>query len=394
MFSVRNVEPESELRQAMTMQLNDRLNECARHLNDGRLLAILGGGDVVAQELKYHCSCLAALYNRDRAHLSAAENQDKNASSAEKEACPLVFSELLTYITETRNSSNEPVVFRLAELVSLYKQRLQQFVTDIPDVNSTRLKDRLLAEIPELEAYKKGRDVLLAFKRDIGPVLSDASNYSDAIILAKAANILRRQMVDHKCKFDGTFHDSCTTDSVPPVLLQFVCMIEHGADIKSQLTFGATTTDLAMVELLQYNCFAKYKEGAATQRHSKERETPFPLYIGLSVYAKTRKRHLVELLHDNGLSISYDRVLDVSAQLGDAVVSRYLEEGVVCPPKLRKGLFCTAAMDNIDHNPSATSATTSFHGTSISIFQHPTSENPGEVREPIRIRNSKVKRVP
>ncbi len=88
------------------------------------------------------------------------------------------------------------------------------------------------------------------------------------------------------------------------------------------------------------------------------------------------------------------RVIDVSAQLGDVVVSRYLEEGVVCPPKLRKGLFCTAAMDNIDHNPSATSATTSFHGTSISIFQHPTSENPGEVREPIRIRNSKVKRVP
>ena len=75
-------------------------------------------------------------------------------------------------------------------------------------------------------------------------------------------------------------------------------------------------------------------------------------------------------------------------------MSRYLEEGVVCPPILRKGLFCTAAMDNIDHNPSSTSATTSFHGTSISIFQHPTSENQGEVREPNKIRNSKAKKVP
>lgn len=59
----------NELQQAMTMQLNDRLNECARNLNDGKRLTIFSGGDVVAQELKYHCSCLAALYNRERAHL-------------------------------------------------------------------------------------------------------------------------------------------------------------------------------------------------------------------------------------------------------------------------------------------------------------------------------------
>ena len=45
------------------------------------------------------------------------------------------------------------------------------------------------------------------------------------------------------------------------------------------------------------------------------------------------------MLHENGISISYDRVL---------------VDGVVCPPILRKGLFTTSAMDNIDHNPTAT----------------------------------------
>ena len=150
-------------------------------------------------------------------------------------------------------------------------------------------------------------------------------------------------------------------------------MIKHGADIKSKIRFGATTTDLAMAQLLQCNCFAKYKEGATTQRHSRDRETPLPVYTGMSVRSKTRKRHLVEVLHDHGLSIPYDQVLDISAQLGDAVVSRYVEEGVVCPLKLRKGLFCTSTMDIIDHNPSSTTATSSFHGTSISIFQHNTS---------------------
>ena len=66
-------------------------------------------------------------------------------------------------------------------------------MTDIPDVNSTRLEDRLLAEIPGLEAYKKGRDALLAFKKDVGPVLSETLNYSDTLVLATAARILRRQ---------------------------------------------------------------------------------------------------------------------------------------------------------------------------------------------------------
>ena len=64
-------------------------------------------------------------------------------------------------------------------------------------MNSTRLKERLLSEIPGLVAYKKGRDVLIAFDKDIGPVLSEASFYTDAIILAKAAKILRMHMVVH-----------------------------------------------------------------------------------------------------------------------------------------------------------------------------------------------------
>ena len=354
--------------------------------------AVLSGGDVVAQELKYHCSCLTALYNRERSQLLAIENQKEDKISSGKEAHPLVFSELLIYIIETKISTNDMAVFRLADLVSLFKQRLEQLGADDTDVNSTRLKDRLLREIPELEAHKKGRDVLLAFKKGIDPALSQVSDYSEAIILTKAAKILRRHMLDHKSKFDGAFQESCVEDAIPPALLQFVCMIEHGADIKSQLRFGSSKTDFAMAQLLQYNCYSRYREGATTYRHSKDRETPFPVYLGMSVYGKTRKRVLIEQLHEHGLSISYDRVLEVSAQLGDAAISRYIAEGVICPSPLRKGLFTTAAMDNIDHNPSATKATSSFHGTSISIFQHPTSDNEGEKRDSVRLGENKVKK--
>jgi hypothetical protein len=92
--------------------------------------------------------------------------------------------------------------------------------------------------------------------------------------------------------------------------------------------------------------------------------------MGMSVYAKTRKKGLVEMLNEYGLSIPYGQVLEISVQFGDAAVEQFIDEGVVCPSTLRKSLFTTAAMDNIDHNPSARSATTLFQGTSIFFFQY------------------------
>jgi hypothetical protein len=83
----------SELRQAMTKQLNKWLIECARNLNDGKFMAVLSGGDMVAQGLKYHYFCLTALYNKERAYLLTIDN---------------------------------PVVFRLTDIVSLSKERFEQ----------------------------------------------------------------------------------------------------------------------------------------------------------------------------------------------------------------------------------------------------------------------------
>ncbi len=147
--------------------------------------------------------------------------------------------------------------------------------------------------MPELESHKKGVMYCLPSKK-IGTVLSQASDYSDAIILSKAASILRNEILNHKSKFNGNFDEQCIDNSIPPVLLQFECMIEHGADIKSQLRFGVSKTDLAMAQLLQYNCYGRCRNEKAAQRHSKDRETPFPVYTGMAIlYARTRKRHLV-----------------------------------------------------------------------------------------------------
>ena len=103
------------------------------------------------------------------------------------------------------------------------------------------------------------------------------------------------------------------------------------------------------------------------------------------MFAKTRKRQLIDILHQYGICISYDRVLEISSQMVEALVERYLEEVLTCSSVLRMGLLTTAAIDNIDHNPSSTTAKPSFHGTSISIFQHPSNNNFGEQSEMLHI---------
>ena len=52
--------------------------------------------------------------------------------------------------------------------------------------------------------------------------------------------------------------------------------------------------------------------------------------------------------------------------------------------------FTVSAVDNCDHNPSASTAKTSFHGTSISLFQ---SESSGEPQNDC-VLNRNVKKIP
>ena len=76
-------------------------------------------------------------------------------------------------------------------------------------------------------------------------------------------------------------------------------------------------------------------------------------------------------------------MLKISTELGDKICCYYEQEKVFCPPELIGGLFTTAAVDNIDDNPSSISAHDSFHGTGISLFQHPDDVTSGVMRNVI-----------
>ena len=129
-------------------------------------------------------------------------------------------------------------MFKLTDLVNLYRTRLEQLGTPVTGrVHSTKLKNRILNYFPDMDAHKQGRDVVLACNEDVGAALwkaceQDADN--DCVHLARAASIVRREMFKMKQGFTGSFDAQCQEESVPPLLLSLVAMVLYGPNIKTQ----------------------------------------------------------------------------------------------------------------------------------------------------------------
>ena len=254
------------LHRASTFRLDARVRKCSLILQDERLIAKLSAGDMVAQDALYHARCLAALYKKASTaeHAEDKEGEDETV----KINHGLVLAELISYIEESKTDEAVSPVFKLADLSKLYSSRLQELgVAQSSRVNSTHLKNRILANFPDLKAYKEGRDILLAFDEDIGSALTKVceKEYDDeAITLAKAAQIVRRYMLEKNASFTGSFDSECQTQSVPQTLLALVAMIHEGPSIKCLVVTDSTvftsTTNRAVV--LKQLCHA---EGCLTE---------------------------------------------------------------------------------------------------------------------------------
>ena len=154
--------------------------------------------------------------------------------------------------------------FKLADLAKLYHNRLKQLGVSIPKrifffINTTRLKERLLDQMPNLKAHTKGRDVVLAFDDDIADALIIASQFkkdSDIMHLAKTAQIVRKEMLEKKQAFDGSFPPDALTESVPDSLLALMNMIVEGPNIKYQTGEERRGNSAALIisQLLMFNC--------------------------------------------------------------------------------------------------------------------------------------------
>ena len=144
------------------------------------------------------------------------------------------------------------ILFKLNEMHSLYVERLKDLGIG-KTINKTRLKAKLLEAFPTVHEQSFGQNILFVFEEGMRSMLSDAlviRDFSeDALILSKAAAIIRKDMFSHAgFKFTGSFTEECQESSLPASLKIILSMILNGATLKDQskreseacLTIGQT----------------------------------------------------------------------------------------------------------------------------------------------------------
>ena len=80
-------------------------------------------------------------------------------------------------------------------------------------------------------------------------------------------------------------------------LTMLVSMVLNGPNIIDQSKLVAIPqSTLTISQLLMYNSSIRCHCGSSvsTPKHSRERETPVPIFLGTFIHSKTRKRELVD----------------------------------------------------------------------------------------------------
>ncbi len=232
-----------------------------------------------------------------------------------------------------------------------------------------------------MQEQSDGKQVILLFPKGIKQILNITSQCkSDVVQLASVAKYIRNEMFqeESKFKFDGHFPSNCQKDSVPYSLKLLVSMILNGPSLKNDEINIDSQNSLTISQLILFN--SKKNEDSFKKkytRHSLDREPPLPVYISLNIHSIVCSKKLIDQLNSFGITISYDRVLQLENDMALSMCKQYQANNVVCPSHLRKGAITVGAMDNLDHDPSSSTAHSSFHGTGISVIQFPTADNAG-----------------
>ena len=108
------------LHKASTYNIDANVRRCALEVEDTALLAKLVAGDMIAIEAMYHHNCLCSLYNR--AMQVSPKDDDGDYSCLHG----IAFAELVAFLEDMKSDEDSAPVFKLTDIVQLYKVRLEQ----------------------------------------------------------------------------------------------------------------------------------------------------------------------------------------------------------------------------------------------------------------------------
>lgn len=346
-----------------------------------RLNRVANAEDAHAADIYYHISCYTKLKNDARQKANASKS-----SGDGQQYDPLVVARLVAYLQYHHET------YKLAELLRMYENHLQHLGSEWIGVavHKTRFKTHLLEKLgSEWSAYSQGRDVYISHTKSVGKAVAETvtSKVTDdeAQKIVEVALLLRRYTLLQQLPFNGSFSSVCLSEPVAKPLLMFLDTLLQGTSSLAEgdedtETVNAKVRVACTISQLICSNTTKRATSAVSLYQRKDRETPFPLYLGLKLHVTDRQKSAVSTLHALGASVSYNRVMALRRELARAVSKRFVDNGLVVPTNMKHGIFTTGAVDNIDQ-----SGRCEFHGTAISLTNHPTKDNKGQDPPPLSL---------
>lgn len=188
------------------------------------------------------------------------------------------------------------------------------------------------------------------------------------------AAVLRKAI--RKCKkwkFTGSL-ENISDENLPMELYSFFRWVIQGpnnsfsAEEKSDevhkraMSLAQSTVSMCLTERQ-----IKYEKSKTVRLAA---EMPQQLAVSVAVHQVVRSKKLICMLHGFGISVDYNRILRVEAQIEASVLKRMAQnDGLYLRPDMVMGRHVFFAIDNVDFSEDIPDGKRTFHGTAMAVYQ-------------------------
>lgn len=129
----------------------------------------------------------------------------------------------------------------------------------------------------------------------------------------------------------------------------------------------------------------RQKSNTKSKVIKSSRDMPQQLAVGLALRQSIRSKEIVNMLHGFGMSVEYNRLLRIEAQIEQSVLDRMnAHGGLYLPENFVKNRHAFFAIDNVDFAEDTHDGKHTLHGTAMAIYQ---KTDPRDTAPQIRLVN-------
>ena len=344
--------------------LNEAINLSENDVLRVKLSTAVDATDAHAIDIKYHKNC----WVRNVTNVIKKASFSKNSSSdLVSEAAARI-----EFLAMTQTALREGEILTMSELQNMFEEVLR--VNDVQKATCSRkaLKLLLLSEISDIEFHKPKR-LNEAERVTIKETRDEAIQWKMKVLFEDAATLRKAIHKSKRWEFTGTLED-VSESVVPEELYRFSMWLIQGPKTdksRKEKTEDVKKRALSLCQTAVSMCLTeKQSNNKKSETLRLSREMPQQLAVGLAVHQLTRSKQLVNMLHGFGMSVEYNRVMRVEAEIEATVLERMAQNGgVYLPPDIVKGRHVFFAIDNVDFAEDTCDGKRTLHGAAMAIYQ-------------------------